>query len=546
MITRIPQPQMWGESPSNAAQAAADLGQKQMALFMNALDAGTKNYLAQKQLTQNAQIAQARNQTELALEASRQKSNLEQLKLEMMVKNYYQGMNDAPDKGAYFMENLPMFKQMAGALSGGDKDFIDSMVNAGAGAVRQMSAASLLKSGIVAGETTQPSPQQPPSTPTPPPPAAATPTPQGQPTRAPGGAPQAFPMWQGSPGAAPTPAAPSTISTGVSVETKTLYKGVPEAAQKAIGAALDKLVNDDPNVSLTAKDNAAIKRATTVFRANKDSDTYKQFIAAGGSDAQAEAAAKQLNDLEASHPEIVDQLNTMAAVSDKDWAKLLMGQLNESKIDAAANSARQKDEALVLRRKELGAKALSAEINLYRIQQMAQNNWSKNKREADWAYLQRVRGVQQAFDTFDKAAKDVDDQYIESQRKNNLTPDSTAIQQNRLKQLDDPASRLHGAAVYAAGVYKELMDLDPDEATAAIAGRAIFGGLVKLGADQQTGVPLFDFGHPTPALGGAQGGVPPTPTTKPAPAAPKPTTPAQGATKRLSPQELQDQVLRGQ
>lgn len=311
MITRIPQPELWGPAPGEAGLQAMEQGQRLAQMFQQGIAEGQRNYIAQKQVAVEKQRVEAQAGYNQQIAASRQSAEAQAKQLALGKDLEDQLMKAGPgSEWRVLLENKSLAMQFYGGLSGGDKDLAKSYYDAhmklalanasptslfkagGVGFAPQGpqaqppvaqaggpagGPASVLPSGVPAAAAPVPATAvQPPSTVTAPIAAAVIPGNVGV-----LGAPQAAP---------PHPARQAQTPVGTTeFSVTTITKGLPQnAATQAATSGLAKIAalaagRVDPASTVTPKEQAAIAAANKPnIQVMQNAEVTKELLAENG------------------------------------------------------------------------------------------------------------------------------------------------------------------------------------------------------------------------------------------------------------------------
>ena len=295
-------------------------------------------------------------------------------------------------------------------------------------------------------------------------------------------------------------------------------KGVSGAGAAAVAAAqpgFQKLIDAQANkaaADLTPKEKTAMNQVIKqVVSVTKNSEGYKAFIAAGGTEAAAQQAAQSLQDWINSDPQAMDFLQARKGMSAKEYDQYV----TTVKNDTAAQIAQDKNDLAKLRLDNQDM------MTAYKGMQIALT--AANQIEAT-----RVRerlGTLKADDipfatAYNAATKSYEDWVAERNRNKSTQNEDDKTRLNAwLKQVSDPSTVEHQLVTNAARLgspYFGMSADDPNLTTYTAASFLIntpFGGLIQTGGQQQVQVPtLTPQGKaqtPTPAQKQS------TPTTTP-------------------------------
>jgi hypothetical protein len=175
VITRIPQPQFVGPAPAEVVQQAGATGQKWGDLIAQGIQEGMQSYQADKQLKQQQSQLQAAS---------------EQLRIQLMAKDFSDKMSISDDPGKTFQENAETYKQLALFYAKGDKDAANQIYEKTAEQFLNNMAPTNMAKGGMFSISANPTPAQGQATT---PATAPQPAPSAPPTQTQAGAPATMP-----------------------------------------------------------------------------------------------------------------------------------------------------------------------------------------------------------------------------------------------------------------------------------------------------------------------------------------------------------------
>jgi len=162
MVTRIPQPQFVGPTPAGTVESAGTLGMESAKLFAQGIQEGARNYYMQKQLAQEKDIANMKEQGENTRETQREISEMDRLRLTVQANSLQQYLKEAGpgNEGKVFMEHYNEFKNLYRGLANGNAELADSMLQGTAKTLNSMSPITQLQMGLIGPQTQAQAPQQ--------------------------------------------------------------------------------------------------------------------------------------------------------------------------------------------------------------------------------------------------------------------------------------------------------------------------------------------------------------------------------------------------
>ena len=507
MVTRIPQPQFVGSSPSDVVMKAADLGQKYSEMLQQGVQEGMKNYLVNKQLEQNKQIETQRNNTE------QQKAQTESDKLKFGL--LYQDLQgDLVKNGAMsYVDRKAEWMQLYKFAANGDKDLANSMYEGGAKGLNSISGVEAYRHGMAsfapqeAAQAASPqggvaTPASTPSVPPGSPPLGST----GQvPASAgPNGAPMQFapdylngkmasagsaippqgaqvPTVQ-APAASQMTAPAATTGQGGNLSTQStsysatqIVKGLPQNPMTAAAlSGLSKLAADGSGSDVTSKEQTAIKQVSKpILKVLYDSPETKAYLAAGGDAKYLETAVGKLNDALAQDPELAKFFNTQNVLSDKEAAAYDSFSKSDAQLQIAADKLAAQIED---RDKKLALNAYGLQLRFeeqtnslaVRSRNLKTNEdrlaWEKDKNALDYAKAMIINYDSQLDKIRSGLPKgSTEDQVIEAANKEFQNPNSAAssslaaavdaiVQMKHLDASDVPTVEAQIKAQYFMGI----------------------------------------------------------------------------------------------
>ena len=308
----------------------------------------------------------------------------------------------------------------------------------------------------------------------------------------------------GLPGIQNPPSAPSSASASGFAQTITsaASSGVPKAVLDASLSGFTKIVQaaaGEATDSVTPKEQAAIGRVVSnTVKVLKDSDSYKAFVAAGGTEEAANRAAQAVNDTIASDPNALDFFKTNNAMTKSEQASFLANVKADAQVQKIAF-----DQGIAQGKLENAEKltAIKAYKDWFGVQQMAErlkimakNANSLDKKSGDYlagtAWVQ-ARTAVSSWETDYRARhpKAKDDEV------NNAYADMMKVPGNPVTQ----------AMTVAVQLMSPYMGYDPKDANTYVAVKNTFvlpnpfgeGGLIPTNEGGTVPVPGFG-GNPNP------------------------------------------------
>ncbi len=400
MITRIPQPELWGPAPAEAQFQQQQVGLKMADLLSQGIQEGVKNYQAQKQLQEQAKYRESL----VATAQQQRQTESDKLKYGLMAQDL---TNDLKTNGPMsYVDRKPEWLSLYGFLAGGDKELAQSMYEGGARGLNQMSASDLARGGLfninygqtqpqggavpqaggpaggpasVLPSATSQMPAVAPSTQLvhPLPETAAEMTPElTQQIAGNQALMDAFrAQYKGNPKVLPhgTPGQnakfltnnrdaflkfvqgmnPQTMSGLVGTTTQgtmqitEMTKGLPQTAQtKTATEALQAIATGDPSATISPKQQAALKQVTNAtVKVVLDSPEVKKWLEAGGSASYLQAKAASLQEA-LQDPQFNDFFQKHVTMAKEDTKDFLNYVKQDDKAAATATALHQKDRAL--------------------------------------------------------------------------------------------------------------------------------------------------------------------------------------------------------
>ena len=306
---------------------------------------------------------------------------------------------------------------------------------------------------------------------------------------------------QPSAAANPSSSGSAMAQTITSISTKGIPKPVLDASiggfQKIVDAAAGKVTDD-----LTPKEQAATNRVmSTTVQVMKDSQGYKDFIAAGGTEEIAKRAAQAVQSAIANDPSVLDFYKNNIAMSDREQAKYLAGfkaDTQATKVLSDAGIAKEKLADAETRTAYGAYKAYFAVQQLQeRIAIEAKKAGALDKKSTE--YLTAVVYTQ---------ARDAWTTWLTSYQKANPKASQVDIDNAWAKEMQSPGSPTTQAQANAVKLMAPFMGTSPDDATTYLSLEKTYyfpnpfgeGGLGEKTPGGQVPVPGFgakpDPNHP--------------------------------------------------
>jgi hypothetical protein len=556
MLTRIPQPEMWGPSPAESQAQAADYGTRVAAMFAQGIAEGQRNYVANKQAQSIEKYRQDTLKQNAADKATAQQDAMTSLRMKVLAQQLDDGLKAAGpgNEAKFFLDNQSTYKQFYKLMANGDNDLAQEMLQGTAKVLNNISPMSAYRMGLIGSpQGANGAPGQaaaagfPPSQQG----AAGAPLGAGQAPMSPASAapPQGMPFGQAgapvAPGQAGTPLQPSTSTVSPtsqafpqegSISITQMSKGIQQnAVTKSADAGLQKIAsiamgNVEGAQNLTPKEQAAIK--TTIkptVQVLRDSEIFKEFKAAGGSDEALQKAADQLNTA-LQDPTFAKYLQTANVLNDKEQAAVDRDVANDTKMQAAVEKARHDMEIENKANLAIATKAFQLreqfQLGYQRLQVQMANAKDKKTRDMLADSNKAAQLAISSLNTFDRAADALRAQFSKDHKGASDDEINNFINQ----QLADPNSPAGASLGVAAQLVGAWMGTDPKETTVQLKSQYLLGipFLPETSPAQQFQVPAI----PSPLT--AQ------PRTAPAAparqAAPQAATP--GVSRKMTPEEL--------
>lgn len=414
MVTRIPQPQFIGSSPSEVVMQAADLGQKYAAMYQQGLQDTAKNFLTGKQIEVERQKVemQAKYNDEMTAQRMSAEDQARQLSIE---KEFLGGMEkvDPSEHYNYLLENKPLAMKYFGGLANGDKDltkqFYESAMKT---AVDIASAPSLVRAGgmsfgaapAVPGAATQPQQQVAAPAPTPPvPPGAPMPArPQMQQNANPIGSPTALP------GGAITPPAPSAIAPTATVGamsqaasqstrgsiTESLNISTTTPRTALASAVLEKFERQALTGDVSPKEQTAVRSALAPTLKVLENSSIVQDLEKSGITLQAiQTKADELNRAMAADPQFRDWMQSSSSL-DPATAKSFLAYAKQDDSFAMASKR------LELVQEGLDVKEGQLTLNAAKIEESLRLGWKRAQTQGKNAETAAYYAANQAMTAY--------------------------------------------------------------------------------------------------------------------------------------------------
>ena len=361
MVTRIPQPQFVGPTPAGTVESAGTLGMESAKLFAQGIQEGARSYYLNKQLAQEKDIANMKEQGENARETQRETSEMDRLRLTVQANSLQQYLKDAGpgNEGKVFMEHYNEFKNLYRGLANGNAELADSMLQGTAKTLNSMSPVTMLQMGLIGPQAQEQAPQQAPGIvpPTGGNGAAATGAPQG-PTAPPSGAqlmfpsaggnfnlpktgsPQASDLMYRAPGSENIPNRYALTDQSASVSSA-ITRSVPVATPKTKLA--QEVINKfetggfQANDQLTPKEIAATKATVNQIYKPLENSAVRDYLDEGGTTEALQRGADLMTEA-MKDPGFAEWVRTSAALSPQDAKEFLANQKEDRAYETMVNN----------------------------------------------------------------------------------------------------------------------------------------------------------------------------------------------------------------
>lgn len=504
-----------GQDPASTIATMAELAQRQAALFQQGIQQGMQNYLAQKQMKQQKDIAEK----QLASQEKQDVNATERLRLTMIQKDIGDALASAGpgNEGKVFLDKEKQYEQLFSFYANGDAELADHMKQGYAQQVLgSLSPSSMLGMGML-GVQAAPASAQP----------AAPVTPVAAPEAAPAAAPAgAIPSLGQSQAAPPAAARPAELAAQPSQPSSatldmTIGTGVGAMVQRSASMGFAKTLSGTATDQVTPKESAAMNQALKPMVSVLDNVATRTYLSKGGSIDHLAIAASMLEQALQSSPQMAEYLS-VAATLPADEAKAYMSWLSQDRqMQQLLASISQQNKQIDLQTAQVLASAASDQAHLEQAMKIAelQARTAQNAQDAKTAddYQKAVSNAVAASNAYNKLYADERTQWMKAHAK--ASEEDT--QRHMLEVLGDSKSAIYGALANAATLWSPITGKPAEYQTLTI--KAVPGGWFGIGAKPAVSayVPVLPN---TQAQG--QGAAPS------APSAPSTTTPGDDYAKR--------------
>jgi hypothetical protein len=457
---------MWGPSPSEVVDQAANYGQRLLQTLSAAVSEGQKNYVAKQQVEVEKQRNQILGQ-EAATGAKNAQTESDRLRYGLMAKDLADDLQRSGPMS--YVNRKSEWLQYFTYEAGGDKAQGQALYEGGASGLNRITGVEAYRNNILGiasagaqGQTPSSAPQSSAG------PAATSPLAPFAGQQAPSATPA--PMTQAArPQSSPTAAVPSqpsafvqapqSASVSMTVDTRGLAPNAKASADSAFakigGIAVGSV---DPSTPVSSKDqtamNIALKPHVEILRNSK---AYEQFIAGGGSEQAAERARAQLEEA-VQNPDFKEWLTTSSSLTKDEsasYGRTVVDQATIYKITETVrhNQAIENDKFL---NTAASAAYDNARVDLLsqRIAIEAKNANNKGAQLVDQS-LKLANDAVKSFAAVSNAA--IKDHF------GNKQPSDQELATFLDQQFLDPRSAMSSTLTNAVNLYSAVMHVDPKD-----------------------------------------------------------------------------------